>query len=45
MAIVTDQKAVETFTDLFSYVSPGEAKGFELSELDQAIVWVSQKSA
>jgi hypothetical protein len=44
MAIVTDQKAVETFTDLFSYVSPGEAKGFELSELDEAIAWVSQKS-
>ncbi|ETZ23119.1 hypothetical protein N824_16805 [Pedobacter sp. V48] len=23
MAIVTDQKAVEKFTDIFSYVSPG----------------------
>ena len=44
MAIVTDQKAVEKFTDLFSYVSPGEAKGFELSELDEAISWVSLKS-
>lgn len=44
MAIVTDQKAVEKFTDLFSYVSPGEAKGFKLSELQQAIDWVSRKS-
>lgn len=44
MAIVTDQKAVEKFTDLFSYVSPGDAKGFELSELDEAISWVSVKS-
>lgn len=43
MAIVTDQKAVEKFTDLFSYVSPGEAKGFELSELQEAIDWVSRK--
>ncbi|MET1056983.1 MAG: STAS/SEC14 domain-containing protein [Pedobacter sp.] len=44
MAIVTDQKAVETSTDLFSYVTPGEAKGFELAELDKAISWVSLKS-
>lgn len=44
MAIVTDQKAVENFTDLFTYVSPGEAKGYELSELPQAIAWVSQKT-
>ncbi|MCD0489949.1 STAS/SEC14 domain-containing protein [Pedobacter sp. MC2016-14] len=44
MAIVTDQKAVENFTDMFSYVSPGEAKGFQLSELDEAISWVSTKA-
>ncbi|RZK41894.1 MAG: STAS/SEC14 domain-containing protein [Pedobacter sp.] len=43
MAIVTDQKAVEKFTDIFSYVSPGEAKGFELAELEDAIDWVSLK--
>lgn len=44
MAIVTDQKAVENFTDIFSYVSPGEAKGFELSDLQAAIDWLSIKS-
>jgi len=43
MAIVTDQKAVEKFTDAFSYVTPGEAKGFTLEELDEAITWVSLK--
>lgn len=43
MAIVTDQKSVEKFTDIFSYVSPGEAKGYELSELPQAIDWLSIK--
>ncbi|RZL50164.1 MAG: STAS/SEC14 domain-containing protein [Pedobacter sp.] len=43
MAIVTDQKAVENFTDAFSYVTPGEAKGFPLSETDEAITWVSLK--
>ncbi|WP_442588736.1 STAS/SEC14 domain-containing protein [Pedobacter sp. AW31-3R] len=44
MAIVTDQKAVERFTDLFSYVTPGEAKGFSIAELNEAIAWVSIKS-
>jgi hypothetical protein len=43
MAIVTDQKAVENFTDLFSYITPGEAKGFSLSEINEAIAWVSLK--
>ncbi|MBB5619345.1 hypothetical protein HDE69_000381 [Pedobacter cryoconitis] len=43
MAIVTDQKSVETFTDIFSYVSPGEAKGYKLSELPKAIDWLNQK--
>jgi hypothetical protein len=43
MAIVTDQKAVETFTDVFSYISPGEAKGYKLSELPVAIGWLSHK--
>lgn len=44
MAIVTDQKAVEKFTDIFSYLSPGEAKGFELNELQAAIDWLGIKS-
>jgi hypothetical protein len=44
MAIVSDQKAVENFTDAFSYVAPGEAKGFSLEELDEAIAWISLKS-
>jgi len=43
MAIVTDQSTVEKFTDIFSYVSPGDAKGFKLSELTEAIEWVSLK--
>lgn len=43
MAVVTDQKAVRTFTDLFSYVSPGAAKGYTMAELDEAITWLSLK--
>ncbi len=30
--------------DLFSYVSPGEATGSKISELQDAIEWVSSKS-
>ncbi|WP_449437145.1 STAS/SEC14 domain-containing protein [Pedobacter steynii] len=43
IAIVTDQKAVENFTDIFSYISPGQAKGYQLSELPVAIGWLSHK--
>ncbi|WP_129714954.1 STAS/SEC14 domain-containing protein [Pedobacter sp. SYP-B3415] len=44
MAIVTPQESVETFTNYFSYVSPGEARGFKKNELEQAIVWVSTRN-
>ncbi|PST83520.1 STAS/SEC14 domain-containing protein [Pedobacter yulinensis] len=44
MAIVTPQESVETFTNYFSYISPGEARGFKKDELDQAIAWVSTKN-
>ncbi len=40
-AIVTDVDAIRTFTDMFSIVVPGEFKGFEQSELQTAIEWVS----
>jgi hypothetical protein len=41
VAIVTDQKAVEKFTDIFSYAVPGEYKGFSTTELEEAKAWVS----
>lgn len=44
IAIVTDQEAVEKFTDLFSYISPGEARGYELSELQIAKDWLKLKT-
>ncbi len=40
IAVVTDQVAVEKFTDLFTLVVPGKAKGFDHSELEQAKAWV-----
>lgn len=43
MAIVTDQKVVESFTNAFSYVSPGQARGFTLAQLNEAIEWLTIK--
>lgn len=40
-AIVSDKKSVRTFTDLFSKIAPGEFRGFEPSEMDAAVAWVS----
>jgi hypothetical protein len=42
IAIVTDQKGVEKFSDIFGYIVPGESKGFKLSELGAAKKWVSE---
>ena len=43
IAIVTDEKGVEKFTDVFSAVVPGKAKGFTLAELAEAKAWVSSE--
>jgi hypothetical protein len=43
IAIVTDERAVETFTNKFSFVIPGEAKGFKLSEFETAKQWVAEE--
>ncbi len=42
-AIVTDVDAIRTFTNIFSVLMPGEFKGFEHSQLQEAIEWVSEK--
>lgn len=42
MAIVSESKGINQFTNLFSYIAPGEAKGFNHAELNAAIDWVSQ---
>lgn len=43
MAIVTDEKGVRKFTDAFSKVAPGEARGFSHSEITKAITWLSEQ--
>lgn len=42
VAIVSDQKGVEWFTDAVSFAIPGKSKGFPLTELDKAVKWVSK---
>ena len=45
IAVVTDQEGVQKFTDVFSKLTPGEARGYSLAELDEAKRWVSEKVA
>jgi hypothetical protein len=42
VAVVTDQKGVEWFSDAFRHFIPGDSKGYKLSELEDAIRWVSE---
>jgi SpoIIAA-like len=41
MAIVSNSEAVNNFTDVFSYIAPGEAKGFIHAQMAQAKEWVA----
>ena len=40
IAVVTDSKAVERFSDMFGIIAPGQSKGFSLQELVNAKEWV-----
>jgi hypothetical protein len=42
-AIVSDAEGVRNFTNFFSYLMPGEFRGFEHKDLQEAIDWVSEK--
>ncbi len=39
VAIVTDEKSVQNFTDIFSVVLPGEFKSFPVEDLENALFW------
>jgi hypothetical protein len=43
VAIVTDQKRVLGYSDLFKYILPGKFKKFPLDQMEKAIKWVSGK--
>lgn len=40
IAIVTNEKMVENFSDIFNFLLPGQSKGFTLGELVDAKKWV-----
>jgi methionine synthase II (cobalamin-independent) len=42
-AIVTDSDSIISFTNAFSYIAPGEYKGFKKEALDAALLWTSGK--
>lgn len=41
IAVVTGQEGVQKFTDVFSAVVPGKARGYTPDELETAKTWVS----
>jgi hypothetical protein len=41
VAIVSDSDVINSFTNIFSVVVPGEFRGFEKTVLDEAVHWVS----
>jgi len=43
VALVTDQKGILGYSDLFKYIIPGKFKYFPLDNLADAIKWVSTK--
>ncbi|WP_454803013.1 STAS/SEC14 domain-containing protein [Mucilaginibacter phyllosphaerae] len=43
IAVVSDQKGVQWFTDAFRFFVPGKSKGYALEQLDEAIKWISSK--
>ncbi|MET3980533.1 hypothetical protein ABIB62_003133 [Mucilaginibacter sp. UYP25] len=43
IAVVSDQKSVQWFTNAFTYFVPGKSKGYSLHQLDEAIAFVTAK--
>lgn len=40
IAIVTDQKIIERLSHIFNFISPAEAKGFPVSDIEIAKAWL-----
>ncbi|RYZ95292.1 MAG: STAS/SEC14 domain-containing protein [Sphingobacteriaceae bacterium] len=43
IAVVSDQTSVIWFSNMFKFFIPGEAKGYPLNKLDEAVIWVSER--
>lgn len=44
VAIISDSSAIQSFTDIFSKIMPGEFRGYEPSQLKEAINWVGEQN-
>jgi len=42
IAVVSPEKGVQWFTDAFTFVTPGSAKGFGPDEIEEAKTWLTQ---
>jgi hypothetical protein len=42
VVVVSDQRGVLGFSDLFRYILPGKFRSFPLDQLDQAVRWVAE---
>lgn len=40
IAVVTEEKGVEWFTDIFTVATPGSSKGFKPAEIEEARNWL-----
>ena len=43
IAVVSGQEGVQKFTDVFSKLTPGEARGYAPDQLDTAKAWVGEQ--
>ncbi len=41
IAVVTDQRGIDGFSDLFKYIIPGQYRNFRLDQIDVALRWVA----
>lgn len=44
VAIISDSSSILSFTEIFSKVMPGEFRGYEPSQLQEAINWVGEQN-
>jgi hypothetical protein len=42
VAIVSDQRGLKGYSDLFNYLIPGKFRTFPLLHIDQALIWVAR---
>jgi len=43
IAIVSDQRGLQGYSDLFKYIIPGKFRNFPLQKMHEALIWASAK--